>query len=279
MISLAILFLCVTYAYSEDCSTIMGEDKKIINSCDFSSIYEDEQGTITMSGGSSPIAITVAENCNVSISKLIIQSKVRIEGDFITDTIEFSENGTLDYELSDDVDSLNLVFPSSSNVKEPILTISSENSLKIQSISGGSKGSDLIYSDEAISISNDSKNYQFLLDGKLIRTKDDNQELRCYVGSEGYSAGYCPCNSSEYTCNYYLDSSSKVNSDDMKVSTTSERLKQLLSERKMRQVDILDAAKPYTEKYNVKLNKNDSPSTFLKVKFKLLGNHIYDYDI
>ena len=43
----------------------------------------------------------------------------------------------------------------------------------------------------------------------------------------------------------------------MKVSTTSERLKQLLSERKMRQVDILDAAKPYTEKYNVKLNKND----------------------
>ena len=43
----------------------------------------------------------------------------------------------------------------------------------------------------------------------------------------------------------------------MKVSPTSERLKQLLSERKMRQVDILDAAKPYTEKYNVKLNKND----------------------
>ena len=43
----------------------------------------------------------------------------------------------------------------------------------------------------------------------------------------------------------------------MKVSTTSERLKQLLSERKMRQVDILDAAKPYPEKYNVKLNKND----------------------
>lgn len=43
----------------------------------------------------------------------------------------------------------------------------------------------------------------------------------------------------------------------MKVSTTSERLKQLLSERNMRQVDILDAAKPYTEKYNVKLNKND----------------------
>ena len=43
----------------------------------------------------------------------------------------------------------------------------------------------------------------------------------------------------------------------MKVSTTSKRLKQLLSERNMRQVDILDAAKPYTEKYNVKLNKND----------------------
>lgn len=43
----------------------------------------------------------------------------------------------------------------------------------------------------------------------------------------------------------------------MKISTTSERLKWLLEERKMRQVDLLEAAKPYTEKYKVKLNKND----------------------
>ena len=43
MISLAILFLCITYAYSEDCSTMMGDGKKITESCNFSSIYEDEQ--------------------------------------------------------------------------------------------------------------------------------------------------------------------------------------------------------------------------------------------
>ena len=43
----------------------------------------------------------------------------------------------------------------------------------------------------------------------------------------------------------------------MKVATTSERLKQILSERHIRQLDIIEAAKPYSEKYNVKLNKND----------------------
>ena len=43
----------------------------------------------------------------------------------------------------------------------------------------------------------------------------------------------------------------------MKVATTSERLKQILSERHIRQIDIIEAAKPYSEKYNVKLNKND----------------------
>lgn len=43
----------------------------------------------------------------------------------------------------------------------------------------------------------------------------------------------------------------------MKRSNTSERLQQIMSERKLRQVDILNAAKPFCEKYNVKLGKND----------------------
>lgn len=43
----------------------------------------------------------------------------------------------------------------------------------------------------------------------------------------------------------------------MKVATTAERLNQILAERNMRQVDIIEAAKPYSKKYNVKLNKND----------------------
>lgn len=43
----------------------------------------------------------------------------------------------------------------------------------------------------------------------------------------------------------------------MKTSNTSDRLKQLIAERNLRQVDILNAAKPYCAKYNVKLEKND----------------------
>lgn len=43
----------------------------------------------------------------------------------------------------------------------------------------------------------------------------------------------------------------------MKKFTTSERLKQILSERNMKQIDVIEAARPFTEKYNVKLNKND----------------------
>ena len=43
----------------------------------------------------------------------------------------------------------------------------------------------------------------------------------------------------------------------MKNSSTSERLKQIMNERSLRQVDILEAAKPYCEKYGVKLAKND----------------------
>ena len=43
----------------------------------------------------------------------------------------------------------------------------------------------------------------------------------------------------------------------MKNSSTSERLKQIMNERSLRQVDIREAAKPFCEKYGVKLAKND----------------------
>ena len=43
----------------------------------------------------------------------------------------------------------------------------------------------------------------------------------------------------------------------MKASTTQKRLKQIMSERGLKQVDILDAAKPFCEKYNYKLTKTD----------------------
>ena len=40
-------------------------------------------------------------------------------------------------------------------------------------------------------------------------------------------------------------------------STTSERLKFLMDAKQIRQVDILNAAKPFCEKYGVKLERND----------------------
>ncbi len=43
----------------------------------------------------------------------------------------------------------------------------------------------------------------------------------------------------------------------MKKITTSDRLKQILAERNMKQVDIIEAAKPFSKQFNVKLNKND----------------------
>lgn len=42
----------------------------------------------------------------------------------------------------------------------------------------------------------------------------------------------------------------------MKKHTTSQRLKQIMSTRNLRQVDILEAAEPFCKKYNVKLEKN-----------------------
>lgn len=43
----------------------------------------------------------------------------------------------------------------------------------------------------------------------------------------------------------------------MKNSNTSVRLKEIMRSRSLRQVDILQAAKPFCEKYNVKLARND----------------------
>ena len=43
----------------------------------------------------------------------------------------------------------------------------------------------------------------------------------------------------------------------MKSHTTADRLNQIMKERGMRQIDILEAAKPFCDKYGVKLGKND----------------------
>ena len=47
----------------------------------------------------------------------------------------------------------------------------------------------------------------------------------------------------------------------MKNSSTSERLKQIMNERSLRQVDILEAAKPFCEKYVLSWRKTISAST------------------
>lgn len=44
---------------------------------------------------------------------------------------------------------------------------------------------------------------------------------------------------------------------NMKSSNTSERLKQLMKEKNLRQVDILEKCMPFCEQYNVKLGRND----------------------
>ncbi len=43
----------------------------------------------------------------------------------------------------------------------------------------------------------------------------------------------------------------------MKKSNTKQRLRQIIEERKITQSEILKAAKPYCEKFNVKLNKSN----------------------
>lgn len=43
----------------------------------------------------------------------------------------------------------------------------------------------------------------------------------------------------------------------MRISNTSQRLKEIMKLRNLRQVDILEKAKPFCKKYNVKMNKSD----------------------
>lgn len=43
----------------------------------------------------------------------------------------------------------------------------------------------------------------------------------------------------------------------MEKVSTAERLKQIMKERNLKQVDILERARPYAEKYNIKLNKGE----------------------
>ena len=43
----------------------------------------------------------------------------------------------------------------------------------------------------------------------------------------------------------------------MKKATTAQRLKQIMAERNLRQVDILNLTIPYCSKYGVKMNKSD----------------------
>lgn len=43
----------------------------------------------------------------------------------------------------------------------------------------------------------------------------------------------------------------------MKKESTSDRLKQIMAKRNLRQVDILEMCKPYCQKYDVKLGRND----------------------
>lgn len=43
----------------------------------------------------------------------------------------------------------------------------------------------------------------------------------------------------------------------MRSCTTSSRLKELLHQRKLKQVDVLRLCEPYCQKYNVKMGRND----------------------
>ena len=43
----------------------------------------------------------------------------------------------------------------------------------------------------------------------------------------------------------------------MRISNTSKRLQQLISERNIRQIDIVELCKPICQKYNMKMNRSD----------------------
>ena len=49
----------------------------------------------------------------------------------------------------------------------------------------------------------------------------------------------------------------EFNIEERTKSTLADRLKQIMRERNIKQVDILEACKPYCKKYGVKLEKND----------------------
>ncbi len=53
----------------------------------------------------------------------------------------------------------------------------------------------------------------------------------------------------------------------MKNATTASRLKELMSERNLRQIDIIEKCQPYCEKYGVKMGRNDL-SQYLSGKFQ-----------
>ena len=40
-------------------------------------------------------------------------------------------------------------------------------------------------------------------------------------------------------------------------ATTAQRLREVMDKRNLRQVDVLEMAKPFCERYGIKLNKND----------------------
>ena len=78
----------------------------------------------------------------------------------------------------------------------------------------------------------------------------------------------------------------------MKKEKTSDRLKKIMAQCNLKQVDILNLAKPYCEKYNVKLGKSDlsqyvsgkvEPSqnklTVLSLALKVSETWLMGYDV
>ena len=43
----------------------------------------------------------------------------------------------------------------------------------------------------------------------------------------------------------------------MKIATTADRLKEIMDQRNLKQVDVLESARPYCIKYGIKLGRND----------------------
>ena len=56
--------------------------------------------------------------------------------------------------------------------------------------------------------------------------------------------------------------------------TTAQRLKQIMFERNLKQVDIINAAKPYCDKFKVKLGRNDL-SQYVSGKVEPRQNKLY----